>query len=229
MRHLSLLLVCLIAVACVRDRTTPVTAAYQQQANDIELQAVSRLFAPECRRPYRVTPGNGLMYGPSMHVLHNKAGQQVRQGCGMVAAGMENPEARARFVESACHGMDDARCSEIMSKAFFARMGERYAHVNWSAVGRKCDAYPDQCANWDAVERWVITSHNEGVWEIARQMQADASVQYAIDRAQAEQAEREDKRAIGRALQGMSDGMKPKPTVNCTSTGYGNTVQTTCR
>lgn len=174
---------------------------------------------------------------PSVHVVDAGGGVEVKQACGLVAYEVYTPVYAARFKHEVCGLAEDAPmsddCSKRFSDMFIARLSERYASANWTAVSQHCTAYPFECNTPLAIERQLLASHNAGIqaWYagavayVQARQQAYAQ-QQAEMQAQAVEQHREERRRfwanVGNAMSAMGKAMQPPPSVNCTSNTYGN-------
>lgn len=219
-RHGTLLMLALLALAAgcglfpqqnhmAAQRRTAV-----QQASDAEKAA---LVIPVCSK--ESSGGTGVLV---------KDG--ITHRCGSVWVDISTEKARAEFLSAVCGGVNDESCGKSYSKMFLARLTERYTFADWTAMLRKCDAYPVECRNWGNVERWALDTHNDEVIKRAQRAAEATNQRYveAQQRAIAEQQESNRKAAL--ILSGALEGLAApqKNTLNCTSNTYGSTTQTTC-
>lgn len=172
-------------------------------------------------------------------VKQGGTGTVVREGiehrCGSVWFDISAPKVSDDFLRSICGGVDDEKCGEAYSKMFMARMAERYTLADWSFVLRKCDAYPIECKNWGQVELWTLDSHNDAVFARARSAAEATDQSYREAHQRAIAAQQESNRRALLILAGALDGLSApyryqnQTRLNCTSSTFGNTTQTSCR
>jgi hypothetical protein len=175
---------------------------------------------------------------PSVHVV-DAGGVEVKQACGLVAYEVYAPAYLLRFSREVCGIADNApmtdACGKRFTDMFIARLSERYASANWSAVSQHCTAYPLDCDTPVAIERNLLASHNAGIqaWYAGAVAYAQArqEAQYEQEReAQARMAEqrRNDRRRFWQGVGNALSAMGPPPSIQCTSNTWGTTTTTNC-
>jgi hypothetical protein len=187
---------------------------------------------------------------PSIHVVDAGGGIEVRQACGLITYELYTPAYALRFKHEVCGIADDGpmsdECSKRFSDMFIARLSERYASANWTAVSQHCTAYPLECNTPLGIERNLLASHNAGIqaWYAGAVAYVQARQQvYAQQEAQAQaqavEEHREERRrfwrGVGNALSAMGQAAAQQPQqvnvhvqANCTSNTYAGTTSTNC-
>lgn len=232
MRLSSFCLLGLMLVGCSNPGQTATTSAVVplSQPHPLDIQAAKAFVSPKC---------NDLVSVPSMHnaTVQNV---QVQQHCGLVAEDVSTDAFRAQFATSNCQMPESPECNAAFVKMFVARMGLRYTAANWAQIRQTCDAYPDHCRADRKLEIVVLESHNRGVlaWyrtqaaELARRQQQVMERQYAMEEQRLLERQHEKRAQSARkrqAWKAFGDSFKRPATVNCTSTTYGSTTNTSCR
>jgi hypothetical protein len=217
----------------------PYTPARDPLIGPAWVQATGAYVGERCNRQ---SGSDALSEGdpPGVRVVDAGGGLEVRQACGLVAYEIYTPTYVQRFKHEVCGLADDAamsdECTKRFTDMFIARLSERYASANWTAVSQHCTAYPLDCNTPVAIERNLLAAHNAGVqaWYAGAvaYVQARQQAYYqqeAAAQAQAVEEHREERRRfwgnVGRAMAAMV----PPPSISCTSNTFGTMTTTRCQ
>lgn len=190
----------------------------QVREEDLADADITRAYLP--RLVELVCDGGSLK--PSTHEV-TELHVTVQQPCGSVAAVIEPLEA---FGAKHCLDLDTRACRAAYAGMFRARIRERYPEADVAWIDNHCVGYPDECSSLTRLERLYAETHNRSLrsaWSLAvQERQAEQERAAAAQRVSVG-------RAIGQALQGVVEDMRPPPETQCRTTMSAGTAYTSCR
>lgn len=198
MKHAVVILFVMLSLGC----GSAAKQRYEARDADTIKQYGAMMILPDCDSSLALNPKSILQYA--------KCGDPIYEQAKHEADGHVNGCKKNK--------VKPKDCIEQFQSMITSRMQLRYRFADKGTIELKCQAFPADCKTLWKLEGWFSESHNQYVFSALMKQHLENGSAYLNE----SQQERRDHQKVWQNM------FRAAPSVSCTSTQLGNTVQTEC-